>query len=250
MEQIRREWRVDRWLVTVNSQKAIGSIHHDARWRSLRKQSISEQDISLLMKLYDGQTATVLTDAESESLRISTVTKQGSLVICVIQFGTAVRDGKWYRVLEGEGEALESKWKMKKKSPVSQIWDLLMMCFSWQTRWDRSNLMTDFSRSTDRKGFKSHANKTKILPNEESNRQREVKIDDIKAEILLPQEKVKYLGQVISFYAPRNILKSRVEFIAFGKHLPDIDKSWRPSHICSAYSNSIITPVITHGAAT
>ena len=62
-----REWRTDRWVAAIDVQKAFDSIHHDAIWSSLRKQSISEQQIGLLKKLNADQRATVLTDVESDS---------------------------------------------------------------------------------------------------------------------------------------------------------------------------------------
>ena len=57
------------WVATVDFQKVFDSIQHDSKCRCLRKQSFSEQYISLLKELDDGQSATVLTDVEGENSR-------------------------------------------------------------------------------------------------------------------------------------------------------------------------------------
>ena len=71
-----REWKGDMWLATAAIQKAFGYIQHDIIWIFLRNQSISKQHMSPLLKMYDGHTATVLTDVESESFRTSRGTPQ------------------------------------------------------------------------------------------------------------------------------------------------------------------------------
>ena len=70
------EWRVDIWVAAVDFKKAFASIHHDAILRSLRNRSVSEQCVSLLAKLYDGQSATVLTKVQSKKFQIAGGTKQ------------------------------------------------------------------------------------------------------------------------------------------------------------------------------
>ena len=56
-------------------------------------------------------------------------------------------------------------------------------------------MKTDFKRSTEKVELKIHSDKTKILSNQRSNRQTEVKIDDIKIEVLPMSEKAQYLRQ-------------------------------------------------------
>ena len=69
--------RVHLWVATVDFQKAFVSVVHASFWNAFRNQSVSEQHMKLPKKLFDGQTATVMTDVESERFEIWRGTKQG-----------------------------------------------------------------------------------------------------------------------------------------------------------------------------
>ena len=129
------------WLATAAIQKAFIFIHHDAIWRSLRNQSVSEQYRSLLLKMYDGDTATVLADRESESSRISRGTKQRDALpslYCYSVRQSAMRE-------KGFGIKLEAD----KKSCASNLRfadDVLLMANSLRLP---EKMMTDIKRSIE-----------------------------------------------------------------------------------------------------
>ena len=60
-------------------------------------------------------------------------------------------------------------------------------------------MMTDFKRSTEKQGWRIHFDKTKILTNQKSVKEKEIEFDKITVEILPPEGKAKHLEQMISF---------------------------------------------------
>ena len=129
------------WLATAAIQKAFIFIHHDAIWRSLRNQSVSEQYRSLLLKMYDGDTATVLADRESESSRISRGTKQRDALPSL--YCNSVRQSAMRE--KGFGIKLEAD----KKSCTSNLRfadDVLLMANSLRLT---EKMMTDIKRSIE-----------------------------------------------------------------------------------------------------
>ena len=66
-----------------------------------------------------------------------------------------------------------------------------------------NKMMSNFERCTEEVWLKVHPEKTKILFNKRSNRQKEAQIDDISVEILPSNKKTKYMGQTITL-ATRN----------------------------------------------
>ena len=73
----------------VDFEKAFDTVEHQALWKALREQSISETYIALLKKLYKDQTATVQTDVKSKGFCASapgTMQKVWNLVLAMIFF--------------------------------------------------------------------------------------------------------------------------------------------------------------------
>ena len=62
-----------------------------------------------------------------------------------------------------------------------------------------SELIADFKKSTEAQGLDIHPSKTKILTNQETNKFREIEIDEVHVEVLPPEGKVKYLVKMITF---------------------------------------------------
>ena len=74
--------------------------------------------------------------------------------------------------------------------------DVLMMANSLKPL---KRMMTAFTRSTEAQGLEIHPDKTIILANYKAHRLKEIEIDGIHVEILPPEGKVQYLGQMITF---------------------------------------------------
>ena len=77
ISQKSKERGVNLWFAMVDFPKAFDSIEHSSIWNAIRNQAVSEQYIMLLKKMYNGQTATVMTDVESERFEKWKGTKQG-----------------------------------------------------------------------------------------------------------------------------------------------------------------------------
>ena len=90
-------------VATIDFAKVFDTIQHGAMWRSLGKQSISEQYICLVKKPHVDQCASVLTDVESQTIPDSSRHEAGRpLEFSVVQLGASVCEGKGNLVLEGE----------------------------------------------------------------------------------------------------------------------------------------------------
>lgn len=99
--------RADLWIAMVDFQKACDAIEHSWIWRAFRRQSVGEPCIKLLKKTYDGLTAAILFDVESERFKISRRTKLGApielfAVQLAVQLGFTVCDGRRHGGLEAE----------------------------------------------------------------------------------------------------------------------------------------------------
>ena len=64
------------WIATIDFKKAFDSVDHVAIWKALLKQGVEPVYVNMLQRLYEGQKATVQTDARSSSFNIERGTKQ------------------------------------------------------------------------------------------------------------------------------------------------------------------------------
>ena len=114
-------------------------------------------------------------------------------------------------------------------------------------------MMTDFKRSTEKVELKIHSDRTKILSNQRSNRQTEVKIDDIKIEVLPVSEKAQYLRQNHNVGAARNDRNKEPNpssvGIIFGNRQELTSRSYLLRHRLRLF-NMVITPTLTYGSGT
>ena len=65
------------WTATIDFTKAFDSITHKSIWKALKSCGIEHDYISLLIKIYRDQKASVQTDEESNMFEIKKGTKQG-----------------------------------------------------------------------------------------------------------------------------------------------------------------------------
>ena len=77
IEQKCHEWGIKMQIATIDFTKAFDSITHKSTWKALNSCGINHVYISLLMKIYKDQKASVQTDVESNMFEIKKGTKQG-----------------------------------------------------------------------------------------------------------------------------------------------------------------------------
>ena len=88
---------MNRWVATINFASAFNTIHHDAIWRDLSKNTICKPHVSLLKKFVSDQCTTVLTDIgdpESEGIKQGG-TLSSLLFNSVLEFATEDKLKTW-----------------------------------------------------------------------------------------------------------------------------------------------------------
>ena len=75
------------WIATIDFTKAVDSITHKSIWKAPNSCGINHEYISLLMKIYKDQKASVQTDVESNMFEIKKGTKEGD-PLCSLLFNT------------------------------------------------------------------------------------------------------------------------------------------------------------------
>ena len=76
------------WIATIDFTKAVDSITHKSIWKAPNSCGINHEYISLLMKIYKDQKASVQTDVESNMFEIKKEPKRVTLCVacCSTQF--------------------------------------------------------------------------------------------------------------------------------------------------------------------
>ena len=169
IDQKCHEWRIKMWTATIDFMKTFDSITHKSIWNALKSCGIEHDYISLLKILYRDQTATVLTDEESDMFEIKKGTKQGDPLSSLL-FNTVLQ------------KALEDDiplWQKKKGMGIylsdndhdcltnMRFADDVLLCASSKNSSKKSNAN---SRGVLKKvGLRIHPGKTKILSNQSSD---------------------------------------------------------------------------------
>ena len=185
------ECRIKMWTATIDFMKAFGS-------NALKSCGIEHDFISLLKKLYRDQKATVLTYEESDMFEIKKGTKQGDPLSSLL-FNTVLQ-----KALQDDIPHWQKKkvWESTWVTPImsaSHTWDLLTTCSCSHPQRTAPKMLCEFKRSTEKVWLRIHPGKTKILSNKRTDIRQEIKIGDMKVEILTRGESTKYLGQMITF---------------------------------------------------
>ena len=107
--------------------------------------------------------------------------------------------------------------------------------------------------TSEKVGLEIHQSKTEILSNQNSRRQKEVTIDNMKIDVMQKSESAKYLGQKITFEKQemaeiKNRLKSA--WAAFHKYRQELtSRSYRLCYRLRLF-NMLITPTLTYASGT
>ena len=111
----------------------------------------------------------------------------------------------------------------------------------------------NFEASTEAVGLGIHPDKTKILSNQDKEKEKEINVNNIKIEALAHGDSARYLGQKLTFEEQetdeiRNRLKAA--WAAFHKYRQELtSKDYRFCHRLRLFG-MLITPTLTYASGT
>ena len=114
-------------------------------------------------------------------------------------------------------------------------------------------MLCEFKVSTEAVDLGIHPDKTKILSNQDKIKAKEIKVDNIKIEVLEKSDSAKYLGQKITFVEQETEeIKNRLKaaWTAFHKYRQELtSKDYRLCHRLRLF-NMVVTPTMTYASGT
>ena len=236
LEQRCREWNVPLYI-TIDFTKAFDRIKHSAIWRSLHFYGIKPAYVRLQQRLCSQQEGTVLTDKESDALLFNTV----------IQFSLENDLKQWQEKQKG------IRLSDKAEDCLTNLRfadDVLLFSTSLEKLRE---MLCEFKASTETVGLGIHPDKTKVLSNQDKVKTEEIKVDNIKIEVLAKGGCARYLGQKITFEEQETEeIKNRLKAAcaAFHKYRQELtSKDYRLCHRLRLF-NMVITPTMTYASGT
>ena len=171
LEQRCREWGVPLYISTIDFTNAFDRIKHSAFWSSLQFYGIEPAYVKLLQRLYSQQIGTVLTDKESDVFPIKWGTKQGDPLSSLL-FNTMLQIS-----LEGDLKRWQDQQKGitlsdKKEDCLTNLRfadDVLLFSTSLEKL---RGMLCEFMTSTEAVGLGIHPDKTKILSNQDKEKDK------------------------------------------------------------------------------
>ncbi len=254
-----REWNAALWVGLVDFEKAFDSVEHEALWEALREESVEEEYIELVRKLYEGQTATVQTDVRSRKFSLTRGVKQGDpisglLFIAVLEACMRRLKEKWgrlnaRRIQHGYGIPVDSP-----KDPLMNLRfadDILLIA---QSQSDIRKMLKDLKAEAEKYGLKMHMGKTKILRNEAATcKDSSVQIGGEDVKILGIEESERYLGRKLCLgdYHGTEI-KNRISagWAAFMKHREELCSKHYHIKDRMKLFEAVVTPCVLYAAGT
>ena len=238
------------WVATVDFMKAFDSISHSSLWNTLEQCGTESQYVSLFKRLYAQQKATVLTDKESDVFETKRRTKQGDLLSSLL-FNTvlqvALKDdlARWQKrgmgICFGDSES-DCLTNLR-------FADDVLLFFTSLEQLQR--MMCDFKRSTEWVGLKIHLERTKILSNQNSNRRREVAINNIKVEVLPVHGCAKYLGKKLQQQETTEIRsRIRAAWASYYRYKKELTSKSQLLQNRLRLFNMAISPTLTYASGT
>ena len=199
------EFQLPLWVATLDFKKAFDTVSHDSLWNALLAQHTPPAYVTLLARLYDGQTASVKTDTMSRSFQLQRGTKQGDplsslLFNCFSEHIFRQVLPVWKR--RGCGIRLRPN-SSATLTNLRFADDVLLFATSLP---QLTRMLHELSTAALAVGLELHPDKTKILHNHQQRKPRQqpeyAKVGALSVEVLPYTGKQKYLGTQLTFHCP------------------------------------------------
>ena len=255
IEQQCREWGIKMRTATIDFTKAFDSTHKSI-WNALKSCGIKNDYISLLIKIYKDQKASVQTDERATCSRSRKEPNRVTLCLACF-FNTVLQnslkdDTQRWQKKKGMGIYLSDK-DHDCLTNLRFADDVLLFATSKE---QLQKMLCDFKKSTEKVGLRIHPEKTKILSNQSkqsSDTKKEMQVDDMKVEILTRGESVRYLGQMITFGLQETTEitnRIRAAWATFHKYRQELtSKNYLLKHRLRLFDVAI-TPTICYASGT
>ena len=208
--------------------------------KALRKQGIDETYVRTLEDIYTGSTAVIKLHKDSKKIPIEKGVRQGDTISPKL-FTACLKEV--FKNLEWENVGININGEYLNNLRFAD--DIVLFSESWE---ELQKMIEDLNRESRNVGLKMNMSKTKIMFNENAERQQ-IRVMDEPLEIV---NEYTYLGQTVSV-APghETEIKRRISmgWRAFGKQ-NEIMKSKMPLSLKRKVFNQIVLPVLTYGSET
>jgi hypothetical protein len=252
------EWNIEVWFGLADFEKAFDTVEHDAMWKALEEQGMSQEYVHILKKLYRDQTAYVQAGVASRKFTLSRGVKQGDpisalLFIAVMEACFRTLKQKWHGAnqrRQGQyfGIVIDSP-----EDPLTNLRfadDVLLFAHS---RQDIVKMISHLSEAAAKYGLKLHVGKTNVLTNIDNERRPDkLPVGEGWLKVLREDEAERYLGRKLCLnehHAAELSHRFAAGWASFMKN-----KAALCNRSCSLRSrlrafDAIVTPTVLYGAS-
>ena len=248
------EFQLNSWIAALDFKKAFDSIDQEYLWQALREQEVPKGYIDVLRNLYRNQSAQVKTDKMSRKFTIEKGTKQGDPLSSLLfnslleKMMTTVKTkifGKKYGIQLGSSDS-------SRITNLRFADDVLLI---GRSLTQITSMLEEVYKEAQACGLQLHPEKTKIITStnrtEGRPRNRNVKIGDMKIEILTRDTAIKYLGRKISFgeyHEDELASRIRAGWAKFAQHKQELTSKHYSLNDRLRLFTSVITPTVLYGS--
>ena len=249
-----QEFQLNSWIAALDFKKAFDSIDQRYLWQALEEQLVPKGYIDILRNLYENQSAQVKTDKMSRKFTIQKGTKQGDPLSSMLfnslleKMMSTVKDrisSKKYGIQMGTSDS-------SRITNLRFADDVLLIGRSLP---QVAAMLEEVYVEAQACGLQLHPEKTKIITStgraEGRPRNKNVKIGDMKIEILSRETAIKYLGRKISFgeyHEDELANRIRAGWAKFSQHKQELTSKHYSLNDRLKLFSSVITPTVLYGS--
>ena len=249
-----QEFQLNIWIAALDFKKAFDSIDQRYLWQALGEQQVPKGYITILRNLYNNQSAQVKTDKMSRKFTIQKGTKQGDPLSSML----------FNSLLEKMMSAVKDKISSKKygiqmgTSDSSRITNLRFaddVLLLGRSLSQVTAMLEEVYVEAQACGLQLHPEKTKIITSTSRAagrpRNRNIKVGDMKIEILSRETALKYLGRKISFgdyHEDELANRIRAGWAKFSQHKQELTSKHYSLNDRLRLFASVITPTVLYGS--